>query len=243
MEVRKQGPIVCFGGRCQSTHALPPTLSPLPPSSLPPASSPAGFPSYIRRLAQHNLESLPLKPRPIPIHLLAVVMFGLGLAWLWLKPLLELQIYRCCILPYKSCVDNRDRITQMVKIKEQNKLWFKMATRRCVCSTQSHGLKPWLWLRRPQAKAKALSKPRVRLGLAWSSRGFGLGAWGLKAKPSTSLSGSDRDLKYYLRRAETHRKSGKALALEAPYAASSSTSAPSGSIWNALLLNTHTPPH
>ncbi|KAJ7331030.1 hypothetical protein DFH08DRAFT_815110 [Mycena albidolilacea] len=52
---------------------------------------------------------------------------------------------------------------------------------------QSQGLKPWLWLYQPQAKAQA---PHQALNLAWlglQSQGFGFRASGLQAKPSTSL--------------------------------------------------------
>ncbi|KAJ6563548.1 hypothetical protein B0H10DRAFT_2115023 [Mycena sp. CBHHK59/15] len=52
---------------------------------------------------------------------------------------------------------------------------------------RSHGLLAWLWLHRPQAEAKANLKPRLWLGLAFRSQGFGFMAFWLQAKPSTSL--------------------------------------------------------
>ncbi|KAJ7743676.1 hypothetical protein DFH07DRAFT_777291 [Mycena maculata] len=62
-----------------------------------------------------------------------------------------------------------------------SKLRFKMATRSQSQSPVQAPSTAWL----------GLVKPGLWLGqagaLAWSSRGFGLGAWGLKAKPSTSL--------------------------------------------------------
>ncbi|KAJ7724327.1 hypothetical protein DFH07DRAFT_1004107 [Mycena maculata] len=74
--------------------------------------------------------------------------------------------------------EQQDKLARMVEIKQQKLNLIILI---------SGALAPGFWLDRPQAKAKALPKPRVRLGLAWSSRGFGLGAWGLKAKPGTSL--------------------------------------------------------